>query len=210
MSRQESAKKVILWDFDGVILQSDAVRELGFRSVLAAYPQDQVDQLIAYHRQNGGLSRYVKFTYFFREILQQPLSESQLAALAAQFSALMMELLGDSRLLIAETTEFIRSFHSQFAMHIVSGSDQAELRKLCTQLGISSFFQSVQGSPTPKITLVRELIQQYGYDASDCLLIGDSINDYEAAKANGIDFMAYNNSSLGDLNTYVLDLTVLT
>ena len=34
--------KVVLWDFDGVIIDSNPVREYGFRQVLRDFPENQV------------------------------------------------------------------------------------------------------------------------------------------------------------------------
>jgi phosphoglycolate phosphatase-like HAD superfamily hydrolase len=85
-------------------------------------------------------------------------------------------------------------------MHIVSGSDQKELRELCVKLGINGYFKSIHGSPTPKETLVRNIIAKYNYDAAICVLIGDSINDYEAAMDNNLRFICYNNSEINHLS----------
>ena len=60
-----TSKKVILWDFDGVILDSDKIRVEGFKQSLKDYPSNQVQALLDYHHRNGGLSRYNKFKFFF-------------------------------------------------------------------------------------------------------------------------------------------------
>lgn len=66
--------QTFFWDFDGVLMDSNAVRVLGFEPVLAKFLKDQVDQLLAFHQAKGGLSRYVKFCYFFKrfEMSQYP------------------------------------------------------------------------------------------------------------------------------------------
>lgn len=56
----------IFWDFDGVLMNSNAVRDKGFELVLANYPKNQVKQLMNFHQANSGLSRYVKFRFFFK------------------------------------------------------------------------------------------------------------------------------------------------
>jgi 5'-3' exonuclease len=70
--------KIILWDFDGVIMDSNAVRDLGFERVLADYPKDSVAELMKFHHQNGGLSRYVKFRYFFEKVLKEEITEEKI------------------------------------------------------------------------------------------------------------------------------------
>lgn len=188
--------KVILWDFDGVILDSMPIRELGFRKVLHSYPDDKVESLIHFHYQNGGWSRYVKFRYFFEEIIGVEVGEDLINDLAQEFSTIMLELLSSKELLIDETVNFIKSKISSKEMHVVSGSDQRELRILCQQLGIKSLFKSINGSPTSKPELVWQLMRDLPFDASEIVLIGDSFNDLDAASQNGIDFFGYNNIEL--------------
>ena len=189
-------KKVILWDFDGVILDSMEVREMGFVKVLGNYPEEQVKLLLKYHKENGGLSRYVKFRYFMEEILYEPLDEKKVAAMANQFSEIMRTSLGSRDQLIHEVINFIRSQFTEFDMHIVSGSDGEELRFLCDKLEISAHFKTIQGSPEPKISLVNNILKQFKFEKSTVCLIGDSINDFDAANQNKIDFYGYNNLEL--------------
>ncbi len=95
-------------------------------------------------------------------------------------------------------------------MHIVSGSDEKELRFLCGELGIKDYFISIHGSPTHKNQLVKDLMTDYKYIPSATFLIGDSINDYEAAMINGINFFGYNNEKLQKLSSsYLVSFEVL-
>lgn len=187
----ERSKRVILWDFDGVIMNSNHIRDLGFERVLEEFPQDQVDKLMDYHRENGGLSRFNKFRYFFEEIRGEEVSESAIELYAEKFSKIMLSLLIDESLLINETVQFIKKEYSNYAMHIVSGSAQVELRYICNELNLSKYFVSIHGSPTPKNDLVSQVIENNTYSIEDCVLIGDSINDYIAAEVNNIDFIGY-------------------
>ncbi|MDT0677475.1 HAD family hydrolase [Autumnicola musiva] len=195
--------RVILWDFDGVIVDSMAVREKGFWETLSNYPEEEVKQLIDYHKRNGGLSRYVKFRYFFENIREEEVSEKKVAELSSSFSTIMRKSLVNKEILIGEVLDFIENHQEEFKMHIVSGSDGEELRFLCDQLGISSYFKSIEGSPTPKISLVKNLLERTKYDKQKVCLIGDSINDLDAAEYNDIDFFGYNNQELKNKAGYI-------
>lgn len=196
--------EVILWDFDGVIIDSNSVREQGFREVLRQYPNQQVQQLIDFHNTNGGWSRYVKFRYFFEKIRNESITEEQVYELAYRFSSIMKKALVDPELLIPKTISFIKELYiSGKEMHIVSGSDGNELRDLCQTLKIAKYFASINGSPTPKRELVKNIIEPSDHDHSNFCLIGDSVNDYEAAKDNGITFFGYNNMELTGLDNYL-------
>ncbi len=58
--------KNILWDFDGVIIDSMPIREYGFRQIFKDFSNDLVEQLVRYHHLNGGLSRYHKIKFFLQ------------------------------------------------------------------------------------------------------------------------------------------------
>ncbi len=191
-----SKYKVILWDFDGVLMDSMPVRDRGFEIVLSSYPQHEVEQLLIYHRQNGGLSRYVKFKYFFEQIRKESITSVQVDSLAFEFSEVMRKELINRDLLIDESVAFVKRNHKKFKMHIVSGSDQTELIYLCDVLGLKNYFESINGSPTPKKELVHSILKSYKYIPQNIALIGDSMNDYDAASLHGIDFYGYNNASL--------------
>lgn len=197
--------KAIIWDFDGVLMNSNQIRDLGFREVLKEYAPEEVDQLMVFHQRNGGLSRYVKFRYFFEEIRQESINEEEVQYWANQFGLIMRQLLVRSELLIEETLDFVKKASKEIPMFIVSGSDQEELRYLCKNLGISEYFQRIHGSPTPKKEWVARIIAEENLDTAASILIGDSINDQEAAVVNGIHFMGYNNPELESSSTRIID-----
>jgi len=197
--------KLILWDFDGVIIDSNEIREYGFNLVLKKYSTKQKQDLISFHRLNGGLSRYVKFRYFFEEILKKPISENEVNLLANQFSSIMRERLVDTSLLIPETIKYIEElFNLKKEMHIVSGSDNNELIELCSKINVDKYFKTISGSPTPKNELVNRIITRDNLKLSDICLIGDAVNDFDAAKTNGITFFGYNNTKLKNLDQYLV------
>lgn len=186
--------KIIFWDFDGVIMNSNSIRDFGFQFCLTDFPQNQIDELMVYHRLNGGLSRYNKFRYFFEKIREEEVSDATILDLSQKFSSIMKVKLCDKNLLIKETINFIKLNCKNFTFHITSGSDENELRFICKELDISAYFKSIHGSPTPKNQLVKDLLINNNYATKNCLLIGDSINDFDAANVNGIYFKSYNAS----------------
>jgi len=195
--------KTILWDFDGVILDSMKVRDKGFEIIFKDFEKNKVEQLLEYHRINGGLSRYVKIKYFYNEILGKEISNERVLEYAEKFSEVMRERLIDPKNLIQESVAFIKENYKQYNFHIVSGSDQKELRFLCKELKLDSYFISIYGSPTPKNDLVLNAINKFNYNKKNICLIGDSINDFEAADKNNIKFYGYNNLFLKQKHSYI-------
>lgn len=190
--------KNILWDFDGVIIDSLAIRDYGFREIFKEFDKQSVDKLIQYHNYNGGLSRFHKIEYFFNEILKQNITQDEILQYANKFTTIMRQELCNPEYLIANTIQFIKDNYENYNFHIVSGSEHNELNFLCQKLDLSQYFISINGSPTPKNQLMKNLLESYNYNINQTILIGDSINDYEAASVNKIGFYGFNNENLRD------------
>lgn len=201
--------KTIIWDFDGVIIFSNSVREDGFRGIFKSHGPELIERLIDFHRMNGGLSRYVKIRYFYEKLLNKPITDEKVKELAEEFSLIQKAKLANKSLLNQDWLTFMGEKGDRYEHHIASGSDGEELRGLCNELGISQYFMSINGSPTPKNQLVKDIIEHRGLDKSEVVLIGDAGNDFDAAEANGISFRGYNNAELKGKGVYITALADL-
>lgn len=197
--------KNIIFDFDGVIIDSMKIREDGFREIFKVYPKEYVDKLIEYHNINGGLSRFNKIEYFYDSILKKEISQEQIKNYADEFSDIMRKYLVNKNNLIDDCVAFIHNNYNIYSLHIASGSEHNELNYLCKELDINKYFKSIVGSPTTKTEIVCDIIENNNYKKEETILIGDSINDYEAAKSNNIRFFAYNNKELEKVSDYYID-----
>ena len=197
--------KNILFDFDGVIIDSMPIKTAGFRKIFEEYDAETVKPLLDFHNLNGGLSRYVKIKYFFEDVLGTPIEDIEIMRYANRFSEIVKEELNNPEHLIAEVVQFIRDNQENFNFHIVSGADEQELRYLCEQLNIAQYFKSIHGSPTHKNELVKQVMKENSYLKTETILIGDSINDLEAAEVNEIGFYAYNNADLRPLSANYIE-----
>ena len=197
--------KNILFDFDGVILDSMPIRDYGFKKIFEYFDDALVSQLLNYHNENGGLSRYVKIKYFYNEILDKEILEEEIDDYASNFSKIMKKELVNKKYLIVDTLEFFKNNFKKYNLHIVSGSDERELKYLCKKLEIDRYFQSINGSPTEKNKLVESVLLDNEYLTKETILIGDSINDYVASEVNGIDFYGFNNTSLINISEQYLE-----
>src|SRR3990172_11344770 len=79
--------RTLVFDCDGVILDSKKVKTSAFYNAALPYGKDMAEALVAYHKQHGGVSRYRKFETFLREIAQQSPTESALHSLLQRYAA---------------------------------------------------------------------------------------------------------------------------
>ena len=54
-----------IFDCDGVILDSNKIKGNAFKHALKEFPDQCTDEFLKYHYDNGGLSRHLKFKFFF-------------------------------------------------------------------------------------------------------------------------------------------------
>jgi len=188
--------KTILWDFDGVILDSMKIKGNGFLELFKDHDKNNLDLIERYHYENGGISRFKKIKYFYNDILNEKINESRVFELAEEFASIIENKIYDKSNLIDETLKFIKHNYKKYNFHIVSGAEHAELNKLCFSFDIAKYFISIDGSPKPKDKLVKNVINSNDYLKEEVILIGDAVTDYKAAQKNNIVFYGYNNIAL--------------
>ena len=122
-----------------------------------------------------------------------------------KFSRIVKSQLSDKSHLIGDSVDFIRDNYSNGSFHIVSGSEHNELNLLCSDLDLDRYFISIDGSPTAKEILVKNVIRDNFYKKENVILIGDSYTDFLAAKENGIRFYGYRNEDLRSISYKYID-----
>lgn len=192
--------KNIIFDFDGVILDSVPTKTEAFKKLFEDFPRNLVDELIYYHKINGGKSRYIKIKYFFNELLNKEISENEILEYAKKYSILTKEELANPKYLIEDSLDFIKQNYKKYNFHIASGADEEDLKYICKKLDLTKYFSSINGSPIIKSEIVKNILTHNQYKKEETILIGDSINDYEAANINNIVFYGYNNLELDKIS----------
>ena len=202
---------IIIWDFDGVIVDSDNIRTRGFEYAVEPFDDREkakTKALIEFHKANGGLSRYVKFEYFLNGIIPQRNHAKTMTILLERYSWFMSEHLFDERILKPDAIALLNFLSGRFPMFIASGSNNQEINALCQHLDIAHFFKGIYGSPISKNYLVHSILKSE--DILTAYLIGDSFNDLEAARENHIQFIGTANSNLdSESDIYVESLEEL-
>jgi phosphoglycolate phosphatase-like HAD superfamily hydrolase len=203
--------KNLIFDFDGVLAESNEIRFNGFRLLFKGFPENQIEELVIYAKKNGGISRYEKIDYFFHKIRGESISKNSVQTLAAQFSNIVRQDIVKAEP-VKGSLEFLGKNFSKFNFALVSGSDQAELRVVCRERRIDHFFKMILGSPVKKEKNIAKVLESLRWRPDETVYIGDSNNDLEASQDNHIDFIG-RNSGLVDWSclgiTRILDLSEL-
>ncbi len=63
--------KGLIFDFDGVILDSVKIKEKAFKKIVNKYGLTVSEKFMKYHNKNLGISRELKFEYFYKNIIKK-------------------------------------------------------------------------------------------------------------------------------------------
>ena len=179
--------EVLVFDFDGVILESADIKTRAFRELFSAYP-DKVDKIVAYHEANAGISRFKKFRHIYRHMLGKPLGQEEERTLGERFAALVVEEVIRCPF-VPGALEFLQAHSHEHALFVASGTPEDELRRLVAARDLTVLFRGVYGAPKEKSAILEEILATTKTPRAALLFIGDGRSDYEAAKAAGVEFI---------------------
>lgn len=180
--------RAVVLDFDGVVLESVDVKTRAFEALFRAEGPRACALIVAYHEANGGISRYEKFRWAYREVLKRPLSPGEEAALGERFNALVEEAVSAAAW-VPGAREFIEAWHAALPLFVASGTPEEELRRIVERRGLAGRFRGVYGSPRRKAEILAAIAEQLGCPPSGLAMIGDALNDLEGARRAGARFI---------------------
>lgn len=182
------AIEVIVFDCDGVLLDSVDVKTRAFAALFAEHGPEAAAFIVDYHLRHGGVSRYEKFRHFFRERLGRDITLEEMDALDQRFTkACLAALLAAP--MIPGAREFLEANPGNRPLYVCSGAPERELRFIFNHMGLTGRFKAIHGSPTPKAENLARIVAGCGAAPEAVLMVGDSNTDLDAAIKVGTRFL---------------------
>lgn len=178
-----SRYRALLWDNDGVLVDTERWYFQATREVLAAagIPLSETDYLEYFLKQSGGLTEFVR-----------GVTESRLDELRAARNQRYQDYLQEKSLAIEGVRETLAKLQPHFAMAIVTTSRRDHFEAMHARTGFLPYFrfaltidECVECKPHPEPYL--KAVARSGFSAADCLAIEDSPRGLAAARAAGLD-----------------------
>lgn len=199
--------QAIIFDFDGVVVESGEIKTQAFANLYRDYGETVMAEVAKYHVLNGGMSRYEKFRYFQKNLLEKPpLTPAEERQLDRRFSELVVEAVIASDA-VPGAAELIRREAARIPLFVASGTPEVELNTIVVRRGLASYFTAVRGSPTPKHTLIANILSSHGLLPERVLMIGDALIDYQSAQVNNVAFLG--RVRPGDKNPFPTHVEIL-
>ena len=187
--------KAIVFDFDGVLANSEPLHYQAFRHVLSeqGLTLDEVDYY----------ARYLGFddAGAFRAILNDRghrWSDARVQLAVARKAVVMEDLERDVSVLFAHADEVVRRAAARFPLAIASGALSVEIRRVLDREALTPCFAAIVGAddteaskpaPDPYLLALAQLRSALGDDSlapTECVAIEDSRWGLESARAAGL------------------------
>ena len=178
------ALSLIIFDCDGIILESVEVKNMAMKRVGDDFGPALSDRLVMYHKMHGGVSRFKKFAWLYEEHLGRSITPEEERELNEKFVRYAFEAIVDCPL-VPGIQEVLDCWKGRLPLYVASGAPQEELDFLLQKRGIAGYFDGIYGSPPGKADLLCMILQRTSIASSDAVMIGDSSTDLHAAEATG-------------------------
>jgi phosphoglycolate phosphatase-like HAD superfamily hydrolase len=190
MTGQDSPERpaAVVFDCDGVLIESVEIKTEAFVELFADHPEHH-EAIARHHQTHLGISRFAKFEWIYRELLDFDLEGGESAELGRRFSKLVF-----ARTVacpeVPGTVETLEALHGAgVPLFIASGTPQAELRRLIAARGWGAYFRGIHGSPRTKPSILESIAQALHCSPEAMVFVGDGRTDLEAARETGTRFV---------------------
>ena len=180
--------KNIIFDYDGTIADSVNIKTEAFAELYRPYGKVIERKVVEYHLSHGGISRFEKFKYFHKYLLNIELSESEIEELALRFSKLVIDKVVNAPF-IENVFQFIKKNHNVYDMFISTATPKNEIIEILNKKKIINYFVDIYGSPENKFVHIRNILLKGKYLNDETVFIGDSYQDEEVSGRSGIRFI---------------------
>lgn len=176
--------KYLIWDFDGTVNDTSQGIYATFRSVLSRFGIDASTTDLSEH-----IGPPLKYSY--TKLVGEENCDKAIDLHRQVFAELNAVAL--SRVYDGVWDVLDKLYKSgKYVMCIASCKYEQHLLESLKMLNLEKYFTYVYAqTPTRlyKSDVIRQLLDDNGINACDCVMIGDTLHDAEGASENGVDFM---------------------
>jgi HAD superfamily hydrolase (TIGR01509 family) len=179
--------RLIVFDFDGVILESADIKTHAFARLFEHHPE-HVEAIVELHLRLAGVSRFDKFRMIYEDILDVPLDDVELGRLGDEFSRIALQEILECPF-VPGAREFLRTRSAHQGLYVASGTPEEELRDIVRARKLDRFFDGVYGTPAVKADIALRILADTGAAPHEAVFVGDATTDLEGARGAGMPFV---------------------
>jgi len=197
--------KTLIFDFDGVILESATIREDALVHIFAGISINEKDRILAIHRDNFGVQRKERIRIIYKTLESEDPTTEIFDNLVAGFGDFCVNALQNCSV-VPGIVNFLEVF-KHLPLYIVSTAPGTEISGVIEQRGLAHFFKGIYGAPQKKAELICGILKEETLNPQQALFIGDRMSDFYSAKAVGVEFLGRVSES--EKNPFPKDVNII-
>lgn len=170
---------VHIFDCDGVIVDSNTVKTEAFKEIgKKFFDKNCCDDLMRFHANNGGRSRWEKFAYVIKK---NYLKNVNLDELCSEYSLYVEKKIFNCNVVpgIKNYIDDLNSKENDNSVFVVSAGEQNQVKRLIEFHNFPILQERIFGSPKKKLDIIKFLKNRN--KEHNFFIYGDSLHDAECA-----------------------------
>ena len=189
--------KVIIFDFDGTLVDSNEIKYRAFFDLFApnTYDKTVIEDVL---KKYGEESRYFIIEKILSGIGENDEKQStfgkEIARYAEKYNSMIIDLVKrceEKR----NASKILELLHGQYRLYLSSTTPEFSLKKIIKFRQWDKYFTDIFGYPKDKVATVEKIMKSHAISPADILIVGDGGSDRQAAKHWGCFFYPVSASS---------------
>jgi phosphoglycolate phosphatase-like HAD superfamily hydrolase len=204
----------VVFDFDGVLVDSNAVKRRAYRDIFADAPGSEA-VVEAVLQSNPEDDRFAVIRSILQGLGRDIGQTAEQDLLVAEYGARYNTICEEHAAICAEVcgaSSALARLAPSHALYIISATPEEPLRRIVKRRNWSRYFREVLGRPRTKVENLARVIRREGIQGQRIVFVGDGRRDLDAAREAGCRFVGVRNE-FNDFDpaglTMVNDLTGL-
>jgi phosphoglycolate phosphatase-like HAD superfamily hydrolase len=184
------ALKVIVFDFDGTLVESNRLK---FDAFFELFPSDKFHNWIIKETLNNFLeeSRYIILREIIKRVNSEVINEDELdnriQLLADKYNAIVVD--GAKHCNEKSgASEVLEILSKRYKLYLSSTTPETSLKEIVKYRKWEGFFHGIFGYPNDKVSVLLEIIRKETIDPEELLVVGDGKSDRDSAHETGCRF----------------------
>jgi len=179
----------VIFDFDGVIVDSNNLKLRAMKETLQIYDKNIVDEFLNDFKGNFGTQRKEHFVNFYYNYLcNSNFFEVFFDVHEKKYSRHVTEYYRGVSLTTGIINLLQCLYKNSIPCHIVTAGDVKQVNEVLKKKSLEKFFLSTTGTPKSKVENINKIFSTFKNKGS-MLFIGDALADLKAAMELDIDFL---------------------
>jgi len=189
-------KKVIVFDFDGTLVQSNELKYNAYFQILKdnEYTREVIRKVLETSFESSRFEILEEIANIIYANERAEHISEQVMRLSQYYNEIVLE--GAKKCPeMPGANKILDILSASYSLFLSSTTPEVELKKIIQYRGWEKYFKNIYGYPHTKIETLRTIIETERVCYDDILVVGDGVSDRLSAEKYGISFFQVNSKT---------------